>query len=521
MKRRAAREEPRAAPAASPETPLPDATSWTAYVLIHYRWVFVCFFLLPLSFVYDILYYVRSRIIFYFNSAPLQHKKRVAEVQRQVHQWNAEGRTVPMCTARPGWQNISYRRGKYKKTLFNVKVDMMDILNVDTAAKTVRVEPLVTMGQLSATLNPMGWTLPIVPELDDLTVGGLVMGTGIETSSHQHGLFQHICKSFELVLADGSVVTCSKESNADLFYAVPWSYGTLGFLTAVEIDIVPCLPYVKLEYTPVTTLDEACAVFRAKSESPDHQFVETLMYSLDAGVVMTGTMVATFEADKLNAIGKWHKPWFFKHVEGFLAAKKCSVEYIPLRDYYHRHSRSIFWELQDIIPFGNHALFRYLLGWLVPPKVSLLKLTQSNAIKELYDNHHLIQDMLVPISTLKESLECFQDNVAIYPLWLCPFKLPRAPGMLQTKASDELFVDIGAYGVPQVLDFHPIETTRRIEAFVRSVGGFQMLYADSYMTETEFESMFDHKLYHQMRSKYNSADAFPSVYGKVSRAARD
>jgi len=27
------------------------------------------------------------------------------------------------------------------------------------------------MGQLTATLNPLGWTLPIVPELDDLTVG--------------------------------------------------------------------------------------------------------------------------------------------------------------------------------------------------------------------------------------------------------------------------------------------------------------------------------------------------------------
>ena len=34
-------------------------------------------------------------------------------------------------------------------------------------------------------LSRLGWTIPIVPELDDLTVGGLVMGTGIETSSHR------------------------------------------------------------------------------------------------------------------------------------------------------------------------------------------------------------------------------------------------------------------------------------------------------------------------------------------------
>ena len=56
--------------------------------------------------------------------------------------------------------------------------------------RTVKCEPLVTMGQLSRTLNKLGWTIPILPELDDLTVGGLVMGTGIETSSHKYGLFQ-------------------------------------------------------------------------------------------------------------------------------------------------------------------------------------------------------------------------------------------------------------------------------------------------------------------------------------------
>ena len=48
------------------------------------------------------------------------------------------------------------------------------------------------------------------PELDDLTVGGLVSGVGIETSSHKYGLFQYICVHFELVLADGTVVNCSK-----------------------------------------------------------------------------------------------------------------------------------------------------------------------------------------------------------------------------------------------------------------------------------------------------------------------
>lgn len=44
--------------------------------------------------------------------------------------------------------------------------------------------------------------------------GGLVMGSGIESSSHIYGLFQHICVAYELVLADGSLVRCTEVSRA-------------------------------------------------------------------------------------------------------------------------------------------------------------------------------------------------------------------------------------------------------------------------------------------------------------------
>jgi len=66
---------------------------------------------------------------------------------------------------------VSLREGRYKKTLHNISVNLIDVLEVDTTRQVVRVEPLVSMGQLTATLVPLGWTVPIVPELDDLTVG--------------------------------------------------------------------------------------------------------------------------------------------------------------------------------------------------------------------------------------------------------------------------------------------------------------------------------------------------------------
>lgn len=51
---------------------------------------------------------------------------------------------------------------------------------------------------------------------------------------------------------------------------------------------------------------------------------------------------------------------------------------------------------------------------MVPPKVSLLKLTQTDAIKNLYENNHVIQDMLVPMCTLKQSIELFHDAFQVW-----------------------------------------------------------------------------------------------------------
>ncbi|KAJ2940993.1 hypothetical protein O0L34_g13118 [Tuta absoluta] len=501
-----------------------ETSNLTEYILVEYRWVIVLTVLLPLSFLWKIYSYVRNNVVFALASAPKMHDSKVKQVQKQIKTWVAGKRDTKLCTARPTWQTMSFRQGMYKKFFTNIRVDLVDILEVDTKNMTVRCEPLVTMGQLSATLKKLGLALAIVPELDQLTVGGLVMGTGIETSSHVHGLFQHICLQYELVLADGSVVTCSKDDNADLFYAVPWSYGTLGFLTSVVLKIVPAKKYVRLEYHPYSTLKELSARFSAESLKPNpHQFVEALLFTRENGVVMVGDMTDEIGSDgKLNPIGKWYSRWFFTQVHDHMVAGVKKVEYIPLRDYYHRHTRSLFWELQDIISFGNQPLFRYLFGWLMPPEVSLLKLTQPDAVKQLYERAHVIQDMLVPVDKLESAIQVFHEEFQVYPIWLCPFKLFNLPGQLKVHSGDwQMFVDIGVYGVPKAKGYVTEPSTRRVESFVMKNHGFQMLYADTYTTREEFRRMFDHTLYDSVREKMlHCKEAFPEIYGKINKSVR-
>ncbi|XP_026317233.1 delta(24)-sterol reductase-like [Hyposmocoma kahamanoa] len=501
----------------------------TEYILVEYRWIIVLTCLLPMSFAWKLWSTFRNYVVFKLNSAPKMHDRKVQDVQRQVKSWLNGDHSTRLCTARPTWQTMSFRHSLYKKTFTKIHVNLVDVLEVDTKNMTVRCEPLVTMGQLSRTLKPLGLALAVVPELDQLTVGGMVMGTGIETSSHIYGLFQHICLQYELVLADGSVVTCSKDNNPDLFYAVPWSYGTLGFLTSVVIKVVPAKKYVRLEYHSYTKLSELATRFSQESlKKGPHQFVEALVYSKDTGVVMLGDMVDKIGKDgKFNPIGKWYSRWFFTQVQDYLkryqkGVRETAVEYIPLRDYYHRHTRSLFWELQDIISFGNNPIFRFLFGWLMPPEVSLLKLTQPDAVAKLYERAHVIQDMLVPIDRLEKAIGEFHKEFQVYPIWLCPFKLFNEPGLLKVRSGDwQMYVDIGVYGVPKAKGFETIPSTRRIEKFVTANQGFQMLYADTYTTRDEFRQMFDHTLYDKVRDRLPYCkEAFPEIYGKVNRSVR-
>jgi hypothetical protein len=169
-----------------------------------YRWFFVVFFLFPISLVYDTFLFVWNAIgAVWHPPSPQDHAKRVEKIRADIREWGQDGCKTKLCTARPGWQAMSLRAGKYKSTFRNISVELYDVLEINETKKTCRVEPMCSMGKLTHALLPKGWTIPVVPELDDLTVGGLVAGCGIETSSHKYGLFQHICVSFEVVLADG------------------------------------------------------------------------------------------------------------------------------------------------------------------------------------------------------------------------------------------------------------------------------------------------------------------------------
>lgn len=95
---------------------------------------------------------------------------------------------------------------------------------------------------------------------------------------------------------------CFQTENPDVFYAAPWSHGTLGFLVAAEIRIIPAKKYVRLEYNPIKSFDEITKTFVSASNDERNDFVEGLMFSGTQAVVMTGRMTDDVEADKVSLL---------------------------------------------------------------------------------------------------------------------------------------------------------------------------------------------------------------------------
>ena len=60
----------------------------------------------------------------------------------------------------------------------------------------------------------------------------------------------------------GRLVRASRTKNEDLFYALPWSHGSLGLLVGLTLRIIPVKPYVRVEYHTCFSQAKYCEMTR-------------------------------------------------------------------------------------------------------------------------------------------------------------------------------------------------------------------------------------------------------------------
>lgn len=99
-------------------------------------------------------------------------------------------------------------------------LDLQDIdrVHVDSSSALVTVGGGAQMRKIYAALHEHDLIFPL-GNSDDVGIGGLVLGGGVSVVSRAMGLTCDSLVSTDVVLADGSTVTCSETQHPDLFWA--------------------------------------------------------------------------------------------------------------------------------------------------------------------------------------------------------------------------------------------------------------------------------------------------------------
>ncbi|MFC3807032.1 D-arabinono-1,4-lactone oxidase [Terrabacter sp. GCM10012305] len=112
------------------------------------------------------------------------------------------------------------------------------VTSIDSTRGEATVRAGTPLHVLNEELAVFGYALPNLGDIDRQSLAGATAtgthGTGLRVPGLSAGI-----RALRLVLADGSVVTCSPTQEPDLFQAARLGLGALGIVTEITIGVVP------------------------------------------------------------------------------------------------------------------------------------------------------------------------------------------------------------------------------------------------------------------------------------------
>lgn len=117
-------------------------------------------------------------------------------------------------------------------------LSQMKGVRVDPLARTVRVEPGCTSGDVDHATHAFGLAVPF-GIVSTTGVSGLTLGGGTGYLTRKYGLTIDNLLEADVVLADGTLVVASRDAHADLFWAIRGGGGNFGVVTSFLFQAHP------------------------------------------------------------------------------------------------------------------------------------------------------------------------------------------------------------------------------------------------------------------------------------------
>lgn len=135
------------------------------------------------------------------------------------------------------------------------------MLDFDEETGVLRCEAGVTLASVLEVFVPRGFFLPVTPGTKFVTVGGAIAHDVHGKNHHGEGTFGQAVLDFELLVPSGDVMTCSRETNSDVFWATLGGAGLTGFILTARFTLQRVeSAYMVVDYTRAGNLDEVLSL---------------------------------------------------------------------------------------------------------------------------------------------------------------------------------------------------------------------------------------------------------------------
>jgi len=444
----------------------------------------------------------------------VEYREKKRALARTLQEIAAKKGTVSLYKST---SNLFRNRKKSQSQPLDVR-GLNQVISIDPKRRIAEVEAMIPYEDLVKETLKLGLLPAVVPQLKTITVGGALVGLGIESSSFRYGLVHETLLEIEALTGTGDVVVCRPDNEyRDLFYALPNSYGTLGLALKIQMQLIPARKYVRLtnsRFNDAQKFFEALETLSAKKRAePDDSFVDGVIFSNEEMYIVLGefTDEAPFTSD-------------YTYMSSYYESiRKKEVNYLTASDYIWRWDPDWFWCSKH---FGmDKKLLRLLFGKFMLHSATYWKIKRLAATNPVFrwlirlfekPSESVIQDILIPAANALPFFDFLQQSIGVVPIWVCPTrggKRQESYTLCRPVNPSTLYFDFGFWDIVRS-DKPKGFLNRQIERKTEELSGFKGLYSDSFYSEEEFWRIYPKGVYSQLKDKYDPARVFKDLYAK-------
>ena len=171
--------------------------------------------------------------------------------------------------------------------ILNEKLDRL--LAFDAATATLHAQGGASFADIIATFVPRGFFLSVAPGTKHVTLGGAIACDVHGKNHHQVGAISQFVDEIELLTASGKTLICSRDENADAFWATLGGMGLTGVIVSAKMRLMPIeSAYIE---TKTTRTPDLSATLNAFENGADSEYLVAWIDCLSSGAALGRSVV--------------------------------------------------------------------------------------------------------------------------------------------------------------------------------------------------------------------------------------